>query len=372
MGASFLVTRLSGASVLILLCLVSGACTKVSLSNRARLGESKTASLSTTSLGGGGAGVNNTNCHLSQEEQDVLLRDYPGQACGASKVCPMPANPTPFVSVWRTTQPNEAIHLPLDSGFRYDFTVDWGDGTTGSVKSNDSAEARHVFATPGDHVIQWNGCAEGIALMAVQESAPKLIQVLDLGRMGWRNLHGAFMGAENLVSFAGGDTSDVVDMTWMFSGARNLAVLGVSGWNTSKVTRMVRMFEDVTSLQRLDIGAWDTSSVSDFSAMFSNMTALEDLDVSGWDTSSAETMSYMFVGAGRLSNLDLSHFKTARVTNMMGIFGAANGLVELNLKNWVLHPDLDAREAFEGTDPALLVRCDASRGGVILGRGCSL
>ncbi|MEZ4818874.1 MAG: BspA family leucine-rich repeat surface protein [Bdellovibrionota bacterium] len=43
------------------------------------------------------------------------------------------------------------------------------------------------------------------------------------------------------------DTSNVTDMSGMFSGTTNLVALNVDNFNTSKVERMAFMFSDATS-----------------------------------------------------------------------------------------------------------------------------
>ena len=48
------------------------------------------------------------------------------------------------------------------------------------------------------------------------------------------------------------------------------------------------------SLESLDLSGWDTSNVTDMSYMFSNCQYLESLDLSGWDISNVEDVHWMF------------------------------------------------------------------------------
>ncbi len=70
----------------------------------------------------------------------------------------------------------------------------------------------------------------------------------------------------------------------------------------------------------------DTSNVIDMSYLFANCNNLSIIDVSSFDTSSVENMQYMFAST-KVENLDLSNFSTSNVINM---FGMLFGCTELN------------------------------------------
>ena len=59
-----------------------------------------------------------------------------------------------FISVWRTDAISETITLPLRSGFNYNATVDWGDGTTSVITSFDDPDRVHTYASAGDHTVK--------------------------------------------------------------------------------------------------------------------------------------------------------------------------------------------------------------------------
>ena len=68
-----------------------------------------------------------------------------------------------FVSIWVTGLANETITLPLRSGFNYDFTVDWGDGSpTSQITGYDDPSRTHAYAVPGNHKIVITGTMETI------------------------------------------------------------------------------------------------------------------------------------------------------------------------------------------------------------------
>ena len=116
------------------------------------------------------------------------------------------------------------------------------------------------------------------------------------------------------------DTSNVTNMSHMFSNASDLTSLDVSHWDTGNVTDMSDIFSDARSLTSLDVSKWDVDKVTDMSWMFYNARSLTSLDVSNWDTSKVTNMSLMFSGASSLTDLDVSNWDTSNVTTMMSIY----------------------------------------------------
>ena len=102
------------------------------------------------------------------------------------------------------------------------------------------------------------------------------------------SLVGLFWRCENLTEIQGLenlDTSQVTNMSGIFSKCSGLIALDVSGFDTSRVTDMREMFGGCSGLTELDVSGFDTSQVTDMHDMFSGCSGLTDLDVSGFDTS---------------------------------------------------------------------------------------
>jgi surface protein len=116
------------------------------------------------------------------------------------------------------------------------------------------------------------------------------------------------------------DTSEVTDMSDMFSGCSSLTNLDLSNFDTSQVTYMSLMFTSCSSLTSLDVSKFDTSKVTDMGGMFSVCSSLTNLDVSKFDTSNVTAMTNMFGNCSRLTSLDVSNFDTSKVTAMYGMF----------------------------------------------------
>lgn len=138
------------------------------------------------------------------------------------------------------------------------------------------------------------------------------------------------------------DTSNVTDMSDMFSGCTKLKELDVSGFDTSSVIDMNKMFYWCKSLKELDLSNFDTSSVTNMSCMFrlgwgiteDDHAQLERLNVRSFDTSNVTDMSGMFQGCTNLKQLDVSEFDTGKVTNMDSMFRSCHSLQKLNVSNF--------------------------------------
>jgi surface protein len=128
------------------------------------------------------------------------------------------------------------------------------------------------------------------------------------------------------------DTSQVTDMTGMFSYATNFNS-NIGNWDTSKVTSMCDMFRNA-SVFTGDIGfgisKWDTSQVTDMSYMFDGAKKFNS-DISNWDTSKVESIQSMFKNATNF-NQDLN-WNTSQVTSMNLIFLKAESF-KGNIKDW--------------------------------------
>tara|TARA_Y100000780_G_scaffold152506_1_gene137355 strand:+ start:34981 stop:36162 length:1182 start_codon:yes stop_codon:yes gene_type:complete len=224
----------------------------------------------------------------------------------------------PFVSTWRIPGGDLDFSLPLVIGGRYDFTVDWGDGSSSEITAFNDPDIDHTYASAGDYVITMSGHIEAIKLSATLVS-DKLISVSELGTVGWRILRDAFRSCTNLTTLEGGDTSNVEDMNYMFYGALN-ADPNTSSWNTSRVTRMVSMFRD-TDVANPDTSNWDVSHVVDMSQMFNDATVATP-DTQNWNTESLLRSNFMFYGA-LVANPDVSGWNTQSLFEAEGMFGYA-------------------------------------------------
>lgn len=182
-----------------------------------------------------------------------------------------------------------------------------------------------------------NGLFKGIKAARLDISQMDTSQAVDMSYM--------FADTSDLVWLDVGqmNTAGVTNMAFMFAGASALESINVNSFDTRNVTSMSHMFANTTSLASLDFGQaklFQTSKVQDFSSMFAGSPKLWSLDLSGFDTSQAVDMSYMFKDCTNLATtalngaaenvLNLSGFSTANVTSMAGMFAGCTNLQNIS------------------------------------------
>ena len=105
---------------------------------------------------------------------------------GSLETTIVPPAPAAFVSTWRIGDASygdgdNTVTLPLRSGYTYDFTVDWGDGSVvQTVTAFDDADIDHTYGTPGDYAITISGKVEAWYFNNSGDKN-KLISVINLG-----------------------------------------------------------------------------------------------------------------------------------------------------------------------------------------------
>ena len=146
-----------------------------------------------------------------------------------------------------------------------------------------------------------------------------------------------FYGMSNLLSINGMEylnTSNVINMAFMFTYCHRLTSLDLSNFNTANVYNMNGMFSHCSGLTSLDVSSFNTVNVKYMASMFSHCSGLTSLDVSSFNTSNVTDMSDMFIDCSGLTSLDLSNFNTTKVTDMSDMFIDCSGLTSLDLSNF--------------------------------------
>ena len=131
------------------------------------------------------------------------------------------------------------------------------------------------------------------------------------------------------------NTSEVTNMSGMFSLCQKLPALDVSHFNTAKVTSMNSMFNECNALQTLDLSSFETQNVTDMQNMFSNCRSLTTLDLTSFDTQKVNNMGFMFKGCSGITTLNLSSFDTQKVVSMIQMFNGCSSLKTIFVgENW--------------------------------------
>ena len=150
----------------------------------------------------------------------------------------------------------------------------------------------------------------------------------------------------NMVGF---DTSNVVDMSGMFSFS-NIPNLDLAYLNTSNVKSMRSMFEGGRYYPSLDLARFDTRRVEDFNSMFRGINIdSRTLDVSSFDTSNATFFGFMFDGTNLTGNLNLSNFNTSKAIDMSNMFSSSVLLTNVNLSSFDTRSVIDMHGMFYRT-----------------------
>ena len=141
------------------------------------------------------------------------------------------------------------------------------------------------------------------------------------------NMEGMFM-TNNLTTLnvSGFDTSKVTNMSKMFKESSNLTSLNINGFNTANTNNMSQMFMDCGNITSLNVNAFNTSNVTNMSAMFMGMSKIETLNVTNFNTANVTDMSSMFASCLKVQRLDLHTFNTTKVTNISGMFTADSSM----------------------------------------------
>ena len=270
--------------------------------------------------------------------------------------------PPDFESPVPGLYPNQ-IELPLIEEGSYGFSVDWGDGTSDSIKSWDASERVHTYPSAGTYTVIIRGEISGWSFKLNEYESmfpqyggstrykfvqtPRLIEISRFGPLTLGYAGGQFYGCEDLTvsatdspqfianadlsnAFNGCTFSDAVEMNhWqtdsvanmagMFAGATNFN-LPIDNWNTHNVKDMNQMFSGA-SLFNQDISSWNTGNVESMDEMFRGASSFNQ-DVGSWNTGNVESMDEMFRGASSF-NQDVSAWQIENVANMSGMFGGA-------------------------------------------------
>ncbi len=173
-------------------------------------------------------------------------------------------------------------------------------------------------------------------------------------------------GLENL------DTSNVINMKYMFCNMTNLQELDLSSFDTSNVTNMSEMFQGC-NVTTLDLSMWDTSNVTDIGGIFRAMTELQQLNISNLDLSKTDTFLQLFAlnnnlttinmsnailpqnsasllsGLTSLENVILDNIDTSHVNNMVAMFLNCSSLRQLDLSDFDTSNVIAMAGMFNGT-----------------------
>ena len=204
---------------------------------------------------------------LSTENQNALTPDTSAKR--------------PFVTIWKTdnigTSENNQITIPTSEEENYNYSVDWGDGTSDSGVTGDIT---HTYPDIGTYTVEISGNFPQIYLPKNYPKVSnletkdtfndnkKILSIEQWGDIEWRSMKQAFAFSFDL-KFNASDTpnlSKVTNMHSTFFGATKFNQ-DIGSWNVSNVTDMDSMFHKASNFNQ-DVGSWNVSNVTNISGMF--------------------------------------------------------------------------------------------------------
>lgn len=247
-----------------------------------------------------------------------------------------------FISVWNTdvaefsigvdeSSIDNQIKLPLVKNGQYDFTVNWGDGTSDSITQYNDPAAIHIYDKAGVYEVTISGKLQGWQFGEwpiqhfndILEHASKIVEIKNWGCFGFGDTAMQFACCQNLIITARDkpDLTGTASLAGCFYMCLSLEkVPEISEWDVSNITSMMSMFWKAYKFND-DLSGWDTSGITNMSKMFDSAESFNQ-DISGWDTSNVTDMSSMFYFA-RHFNQDISGWDTSNVTDMKDMFSRA-------------------------------------------------
>ena len=227
-------------------------------------------------------------------------------------------DPNGFKMQIQTTAANQTFTLPTQSGYNYNATVFWGDGTQSNVTSHNINNTK-TYAVAGTYYIEIRGTFDYLYFNNAGSSL-LVKKILDWGSQyfdGFTNMSSAFCGCSNLNTLAEGGIkeksgSSITDFSFTFYNCTSLSTLPADlfRYNTA-VTNFSSAFNNCTKLQlRSDIfGATPNfgTRVMNFNSCFyrNSFTGTQGTAPALWSATmnASSTKSYCFGGDNSATSL---------------------------------------------------------------------
>jgi head-tail adaptor len=223
--------------------------------------------------------------------------------------------------------------LPTRASGTYDFTVDWGDGSTNTITTYNDANGLHTYGSAGTYTIKIKGVFSGINT-TIDTGAWNLgridtLKILDIKSYGPLIIQDslAFKDCTNLTSSATDNLQfNTTDASGTFQDTNFNGV--VNNWDVSNITNFSDFFHGSQFNQ--DCNNWNISKATSLSSMFESTPFNKSL--SNWDTSSVTNLGSMFA-INTAFNQDISIWNISNVTTVVGMFSGATAF-DNSLASW--------------------------------------
>lgn len=241
--------------------------------------------------------------------------------------------PAEFIMVWTIPSDNLDLTIPVYdvigyTDFPYNYSIDWGDGTTDSWDGG--TDSYHTYLFEGKYTVKISGVFSG-AYWPGDGNETRTVDIVNWGNIPFQSLYNSFSGMSGLIMSAKDipDLSRVTSIEQAFMGCTSFNG-DVSRWDTTTVTDMDYVFA-LTAFNQ-SIGNWNTSNVTSMSGMFYSASDFNQ-DITQLDTSKVKDMNFMFYGAASF-NQNLSGWDVSNVVNYDD-FATDSGLTADHLPDFI-------------------------------------
>jgi len=249
-----------------------------------------------------------------------------------------------FIFKWYVAFSGYAI-LPLVKSGNYNFTIDWGDGTTDKINNSNytldheyEESNREYLVTISGTIEGWQWCSHSDGSEeAYEDCRPDkyekrfLSEIVQWGSLAFGDTENQFKGCGNLEITAkdAPDLSKTISLNEAFAWCKSIKPSGemFTNWDVSNIINLRKTFFQATHFNQ-DISGWDVSNVTDMSYLFSGSSFNQD--ISGWNVSNVENMSFMFGDSD--FNQDILGWNILKVVDMSGMFAFAP--FNQDISNW--------------------------------------
>ncbi len=265
---------------------------------------------------------------------DLLITGYNNNISNPSAILYENSVP-PFITTWVTA--DGQITIPTD-GSGFDYNIIWtnldnpgvGDGAIGGVTGSYT-----IFGLSSDrYQVKIWGSFPHIYFNNVFGNKTKIKSIDQWGGNSWTDFSYAFAGCNQMEVKAADapDLSGVTSLLHMFRGVNNVnafTTADFSGWNTSNIEDMSFLFSNAYTFN-LNVNSWDVSSVTNMDNLF-NGTAAFNQPLDNWDVSAVTNMESMFYESG--FNQPIDNWVVSAVNTFFLMFGS-NSTFNQPLNSW--------------------------------------
>ena len=251
----------------------------------------------------------------------------------------------PFITTWETTNlgasNDNQITIPTFPGIEYNYTVEWGDGSTSEGVTGDII---HTYNVPGTYSVNITGVFPRIFFNNTGDSQ-KIISIDQWGNNEWTSMEDAFNGCSFLV----GTYTDIPNLTGVTNMSRMFQLASsfnssVANWDVSNVTTMSALFNNFTTETIVETVTPIENTTFTNVVRQINVVAAFNQDLSSWNVGNVTDMSFMF--AATPFNQNINNWNVGNVINMQGMFFIANNFNQ-DLSSWNVGNVTDMSFMFE-------------------------